>query len=328
MPDPLLYVIFGAIVIVLLGVDLFVVQRNPHAVSIREAAVWSCIWIGVSILFGLFIPQLHSTGGPDAVLNYFTGYVIEKSLSVDNVFLFVVIFSTFAVPRDVQHRVLFYGVLGAIVMRTVLIVAGAELVERFHWILYVFGVFLLYVSCRTFRERNSEPDIANSKSLAFIRRFVPTTEGYRGEHFFVRENGRRIATPLFIVLVLVEVTDLVFAVDSIPAIFAVTTDPFIVLTSNIFAILGLRSLYFLLAGAADRLRYLSIGLAIILGYVGLKILTADIRGFWHPTPLQSLGVISAILAVTIVASLRATRREERAGEADAGERDEAEVSGD
>jgi tellurite resistance protein TerC len=321
LSDPLLYGAFAVIVIVLLAVDLLVVHRKTHVVSIKEAATWSAIWIGVSILFGLFIARFHETTTPggNTTAEFFTGYVIEKSLSVDNVFLFVLIFSALSVPKELQHRVLFYGVLGAIVMRTILIFTGAALITRFEWILYVFGAFLLYVAWRTWRARDEHPDVNQSPLLKRIRRVLPTTDGYRGEHFVVREpveasastsegrasKTRLMATPLLVVLVLVEFTDLIFAVDSIPAIFAVTRDPFIVLTSNIFAILGLRALYFLLAGFADRLRYLKAGLAIILGYVGVKLLTENVEGIYHPTPLQSLAVISTVLVVVVVASLRA-----------------------
>jgi len=304
LSDPVLYGVFAAVVAVLLAIDLFVVHRDAHAVSIREAAVWSAIWIGVSIVFGIFVPQLHAGAGEHARVEFFTGYVIEKSLSVDNVFLFILIFSTFAVPRELQHRVLFYGVAGAIVMRTILIFTGAALIERFEWILYVFGAFLIFVGYRTWTHREEHEDISESRVLHGVRRVVPTTTQYHGDKFFVREQGRLLATPMFVVLVFIEFTDLVFAMDSIPAIFAITRDPFIVLTSNIFAILGLRALYFLLAGVADRLHYLKAGLAIILAFVGLKLLTEPIEGIWHPSPLQSLGIISAILLVVVVMSLR------------------------
>lgn len=307
LSDPLLYGVFAAIVVVLLAVDLFVVQRDAHEVSVREAAVWSAIWIGVSCLFGALISRFHetSTPGGSTTAEFFTGYVIEKALSVDNVFLFVVIFGVFGVPRAYQHRVLFYGVLGAIVMRTVLIFTGATLIGRFEWVLSVFGAFLLFVAYRTWRARASHPEVGESKVVLAVRRVIPTTTDFRGSKFLVREGGRWLATPLFVVLVFVEFTDLVFAVDSIPAIFAITRDPFIVLTSNVFAILGLRSLYFLLAGLADRLRYLKVGLAVILAYVGLKLLTEPIEGIFHPSPLQSLVVIATILAVVVVTSLRA-----------------------
>lgn len=305
LPDPVLYGGFAVVVAILLAIDLFVVQRNTHEVSLREAGVWSAIWIGVSVLFGLFIARLHEGDGGNVTVEFFTGYVIEKSLSVDNVFLFVVIFGALSVPKEYQHRVLFYGVLGAIVMRTILIFAGAALIERFSWILIVFGVFLLYTAWQTWRQRDEHPDVADSALLKRVQRRFPATSEYHGEKFFVRENGKRLATPLFIVLVLVELTDLIFAMDSIPAIFAVTQDPFVVLTSNILAILGLRSLYFLLAGVADRLRYLKAGLALILAYVGVKIIIEQIPGIWHPDPLLSLGIVMGILAVTVVLSLLA-----------------------
>lgn len=308
MTDPLLYGVFGVVIVALLAVDLLVVHRDSHAVSVREAAVWSAIWIGVAVAFGLVVARLH--GGGEPVTAYFTGYVIEKALSVDNVFLFLIIFSSLSVPAELQHRVLFYGVVGAIVMRTALIFAGAALIERFEVLLYVFGVFLLYAAWRTFHERGAHPDVANSPVMRRIRRVVPTTDGYRGSRFFVREEGRLLATPLFIVLVLVELTDLVFAMDSIPAIFAITRDPFIVLTSNIFAILGLRALYFLLAGVAGRLRYLKTGLAVILAYVGVKLFTEPIEAIYHPSPVQSLVVIAVILTVTVAASLRSGLQEE------------------
>jgi tellurite resistance protein TerC len=304
--DPVLYGVFAAVVIVLLAVDLMVVHKDPHAVSLREAGTWTLTWIGVSVVFGLLIPRFHegSTRG-SPVVEFFTSYVIEKSLSMDNVFLFLLIFSALAVPRHLQHRVLFYGVLGAIVMRTVLIFAGVALIERFDWLLYVFGAFLIYAGLRTFRERKRHPDVRHSPIFRRIRRVLPTTDDYRGRRFFVREDGRWLATPLFVVLVLVEFTDLIFAVDSIPAVFAITRDPFIVLTSNVFAILGLRALYFLLAGVADRLRYLKTGLAVILTYVGLKLFTENIGSVPHPSPLQSLAFVAVVLTVTVLASLRA-----------------------
>ncbi len=304
--DPVLYGGFAAVVTVLLAIDLFVVQRNTHEVSIKEAGIWSAIWIGVSVLFGLFIARLHEGDpGSNVTVDFFTGYVIEKSLSVDNVFLFVLIFGALQVPKEFQHRVLFYGVLGAIVMRTVLIFAGAAIIERFNFVLIIFGVFLLYTAYKTWTQRDDHPDIADSTLLKRVRRFIPATQEYHGEHFIVKQDGRRLATPLLIVLVLVEFTDLIFAMDSIPAIFAVTQDPFIVLTSNILAILGLRSLYFLLAGVADRLRYLKAGLALILGYVGVKIIAEQFEGIWHPSPILSLGIVMGILAITVLLSLRA-----------------------
>jgi tellurite resistance protein TerC len=304
LSDVVLYGGFAAVVTVLLAIDLFVVHRDSHAVSIKEAAIWSCIWIGCSIVFGIFIPQLHEGAGEAARLEFFTGYVIEKSLSVDNVFIFVLIFGSLAVPKELQHRVLFYGVVGAIAMRTVLIFAGAALIEQFEWILYIFGAFLLYVAFKTWTHRSEHESVDETRMVKTVGRFVPITDDYRGDRFFVRENGKLMATPMFVVLVLVEFSDLIFAADSIPAVFAITRDPFIVLTSNIFAILGLRALYFLLAGVADRLHYLKAGLAIILGFVGLKLLAEGVEGIWHPSPLQSLAFIAVVLVVVTVMSLR------------------------
>lgn len=301
MSDPVLYGIFAVSVTILLAVDLFVVQRRTHTPSLREAGAWSAVWVGAAVLFGLVIVPLH--GGGSAVAEYFSGYLIEKSLSVDNVLLWLVIFSALSVPSKVQHRVLFYGVLGAIAMRGVLIFAGAALIEHFEFVLYVFGAFLLYAAWRTFRERGTEPDVANSPVLQRVRRWVPATEDYRGDRFLVREEGKLLATPLFVTLVLVEVTDLVFAVDSIPAIFGITKDPFIVLTSNVFAILGLRALYFLVAGLARRLRYLKHGLAAVLTFVGVKLLTEPIEVVPHPNAWQSLVIVAAILTITVVVSL-------------------------
>ena len=311
LPDAVLYAGFAVLVTILLAIDLLVVHKDSHEVSIKEAGTWSAIWIGCAVLFGLFVARLHQGDGGNTTVEYFTGYVIEKSLSVDNVFLFVLIFGALAVPKTLQHRVLFYGVAGAIVMRTILIFTGSALIERFVWILYLFGAFLIYTGIQTWIQRNMHPDITDSKMLKRIKKTFPTTDDYRGEKFFVRENGKLLATPMFIVLVLVEFTDLIFAMDSIPAVFAVTRDPFIVLTSNIFAILGLRALYFLLAGVADKLRYLKAGLAVILTYVGFKLvyerLHEDVEAFKSLpgiNPLVSLAIIMGILAVAIVASMR------------------------
>lgn len=304
MSDAILYGIFGVVVAALLAIDLFVVQRNPKEVSLREAATWSAVWVGCAVIFGLFVPRLHDAPGGHAMTDYFIAYVIEKSLSVDNVFVFIVIFASFGVPSAMQHRVLFYGVLGAIAMRAALVFAGAALVERFSWLLYVFGAFLLYLAYRTWRHREDREEFEGSKVLGVLRRVVPSTKDYDGHSFFVRRGGKTLATPLFLVLLLVEFTDLLFAVDSIPAVFAITRDPFIILTSNVFAILGLRALYFLLASVSNRLHYLKAGLAVILGFVGLKMLTENIPGLWHPPPLASLGFIAAVLVVVGVASYR------------------------
>ena len=313
--DPVLYAGFALIITVLLAIDLLVVHKDSHEVSLKEAGTWSAIWIGVAIVFGLFVARLHDApGDANPTIEYFTGYVIEKSLSVDNVFLFVLIFGALAVPKHLQHRVLFYGVLGAIIMRTVLIFTGVALIQRFDWVLYVFGAFLVWTGVKTWRQRNEHPDVRESRLLKQVRRIVPTTDNYRGDRFVVREEGRLLATPMFVVLVLVEFTDLVFAMDSIPAIFAITRDPFIVLTSNIFAILGLRALYFLLAGVTDKLRFLKAGLAVILGFVGVKLIIESLLDdgverlgpvpLPHIDPLFSLGVIMGILTFVVVLSLR------------------------
>jgi tellurite resistance protein TerC len=308
MSTLMLYGIFSAIVVALLEIDLLIVHRDAHAVSIKEAAAWTCVWISVSVLFGLFMPHFYKDAGGEDMVLYFTAYVVEWSLSVDNVMVFVLIFQTFAVPKDLQHGVLFYGVLGAIVMRVIVILAGVALIQRFSWVLYLFGAFLLYLAWKTWAHRGETEDVTESRLMKAIRRVLPATEDYRGDRFLVREHGRLLATPLLMVLVLINVVDLVFAADSIPAVFGITTDPFIAVTSNIFAILGLRSLYFLIAGLADRLYYLKAGLAIILAFVGLKLLTENIHGLWHPTPLVSLGIISSILAVVVAASLLRDRK--------------------
>jgi tellurite resistance protein TerC len=308
MSDLALYGVFALIITVLLAIDLLVVQRHSHAVSIKEAAIWTGVWVSVSMLFGPLIPYFHAGAGSEEMILYYTGYVIEWSLSVDNVMVFLLIFQTFAVPREYQHRVLFYGVLGAIVMRVIVILAGTALVQMFHWMLYVFGAFLLYLAWKTWVHRGEHENVADVRMMKVLKRLFPTTDDYRGRYFFVREHGRLLATPLFMVLMLINVIDLIFATDSIPAVFAITRDPFIVITSNIFAILGLRSLYFLVAGLADKLHYLKGGLAIILAFVGLKLLTENIPGIWHPTPLASLGIIAGILAVVVVMSVARERR--------------------
>jgi tellurite resistance protein TerC len=311
MSTLMLYGVFAAIVTMLLAIDLFVVQRHTHTVSIREAAIWTGIWVSVSLLFGLFIPRFYPGADHEDMILYYTGYLVEWSLSVDNVMVFLLIFQTFAVPREFQHRVLFYGVLGAIVMRVGVILAGTALVGTFEWLLYVFGAFLLYLAWKTWAHRGEHEDVTDIRLMRIIKRAVPTTDNYRGEHFFVREHGRLLATPLFMVLALINIVDLIFATDSIPAIFAITRDPFIVITSNIFAIMGLRSLYFLIAGLVDKLHYLKAGLAVILAFVGVKLLTENIHGIWHPSPLASLGIIAAIFTVTVVMSLLHSRKHDR-----------------
>lgn len=312
-----LWVGFNLFVLAMLALDLGVFHRQSHTVSVKEAAIWSAVWIGLAMVFnlGIFLfwerlmPGSAYTSS-EAALAFFTGYLIEKSLSVDNIFVFVLLFGTFAVPAAYQHRVLFWGVLGALVMRAALILVGAALIKEFHWIIYIFGAFLVFTGIKMAQHRDEPMDPTRNPLVRLLRRVMPVTEGYEGERFFVRRAGVLMATPLFLVLLLVESTDLIFAVDSIPAIFAVTTDPFLVYTSNVFAILGLRSLYFVLAGVMDRFYYLKLGLSAILTFVGVKMLLVDI--YKIPVAL-SLGVIAAILTISVIASLVRVKRLERQG---------------
>ncbi|WP_280227323.1 TerC family protein [Nocardia farcinica] len=288
------------IILVMLAVDLFA-HRNAHVVGVREAAIWSGVWVALALSFGGLI---WWGWGSEFAAQYFAGYVIEKSLAVDNVFVFAVIFAYFAVPREYQHRVLFYGVLGALVFRGAFIAAGSILIASFAWILYVFGAFLVATGIKMARHRDETIDPDKSLVLRGFRRLVPMTEDYHGQKFWVKQHGRWVATPLLAVLVLVETTDIVFAVDSIPAIFAVTSEPFLVFTSNAFAILGLRAMYFLLADLMHRFIYLKLGLAVVLVWVGVKMLLLEI--YKIPTT-ASLAVVIAILAVAVTASWMRTR---------------------
>ena len=296
-----------AVVVLLFG-DLLIVHRRPHVISFKEAAIESAVWITFGIIFGLIM--LWWQGG-QAGGEYFAGYLIEKSLSIDNVFVWAVIFSYFAVPAQYQFRVLFWGVFGALVLRAIFIFAGVALLERVEWLLYVFGALLLFTAVKIARHQEEEIHPENNPVLKLVRRIVPSTTDYDGQKMFTRASGRRLATPLFAVLVLVESTDVVFAVDSVPAILAVSREPFIVFASNAFAILGLRALYFCLAGMAGRFRYLNAGLGVILAFVGVKMLLADV---YHIPIWLSLTVIALVLTVAIIASLRAERRDEEAGE--------------
>ena len=292
---------FNVFVMAMLAVDLFVFHRHAHEVRLREAAAWSLVWVALALVFGA---GMYWRMGPQAGLEFFTGYLIEKALSVDNIFVFVLIFSYFRVPSRYQHRVLFWGILGALVMRGAMIAAGAYLIEQFHWIIYVFGAFLVFTGIRmaTQTEHDIEPEA--NPVIRLVKRLIPVTNVYHGQSFFVREEiggrMRRVATPLFVVLVLVETTDLIFAVDSIPAIFAITRDPFIVYTSNIFAILGLRALYFLLAGIIHKFHFLKLGLSAVLVFVGAKMLLVD---FYKIPVGASLGVIALVLGASVAASL-------------------------
>ena len=297
MSDLAALALFTLFVLVMLALDLGVFQRVPHAISIREAAGWYIVWVALAIAFNIGI---YFWRGQQPALEFLTGYVLEVSLSMDNVFVFAVIFGFMGVQPQFQHRVLFWGIVGALVMRAAFIAAGVALVSRFHWILYVFGVFLVVTGAKLFREEKQEFHPERNPLLRLARKLFPITPGFEGAAFFVVREGRRFATPMLLVLTLVESTDLLFAVDSIPAIFAVTLDPFIIYTSNVFAILGLRSLYFILASAIQKFRYLRPGLATVLIFVGVKML---IVSFYKIPILLSLGVITAILAVAIGASL-------------------------
>jgi tellurite resistance protein TerC len=290
-----------AVIVVMLAVDLFA-HRRAHVIGVREAAAWSAAWLAVGVGFGIGVWSLH---GAELGQQYFAGYLIEKSLAVDNVFVWAVIFSYFAVPRAYQHRVLFLGVLGALVLRGGFIAGGAALIDRFAWILYVFAAFLIVTGVKLGVQRDSHFDPDRSRTMRAFRRFVPMTDAYHGQRLLVRRGGVLLATPLLAVLVLVEVTDVVFAVDSIPAIFAVTSEPFLVFTANAFAILGLRAMYFLLADLMHRFVYLKLGLAVVLVWVGIKMaLAVDL--FKIPTTL-SLAVIVVVLGVAVAASLHRTR---------------------
>ena len=310
-----LWVGFIVVVIGLLALDLGVFHRKAHAVSTKEAAIWTVVWITLALLFNgviylfwhVMMPGSASTNG-QAALEFLTGYLIEYSLSVDNIFVFVLIFSYFRVPAEYQHRVLFWGILGALVMRAMLILIGTALIEQFHWVIYLFGAFLIFTGIRMAFHKDEDLHPDDNPLIKLARRVIPVTSTYEGQRFFVRHAGKLMATPLLLVLLLAESTDLIFALDSIPAIFAVTLDPFVVFTSNVCAILGLRSLYFLLAGAVDKFYYLKLGLATILTFVGVKMVLADI---FHIPIAISLLVIVGVLAVAIVVSLLRTRRLER-----------------
>lgn len=301
---------FNVFVLVMLAVDLGLFNRKAHVIKVREAAAWSAVVIATALAFNYGIYHFRGT---QAGLEFLTGYVIEFALSVDNLFVFVLIFAYFNIPTKYQHRVLFWGILGALVMRGAMIGAGALLIERFHWIIYFFGAFLVFTGIRmgTQDEIRIEPEA--NPVIKLMRRFMPVTHVYHGQHFFAREPHpktrvlRRVATPLFVVLVLVETTDLIFAVDSIPAIFGVTRDPFIVYTSNVFAVLGLRSLYFVLAGVIHKFHYLQLGLSVVLVWIGAKMLLIDV---YHISIGLSLGVVATVLLIATLASLAFPKKAE------------------
>jgi len=318
---------FCLFILIMLAIDLGLFNRTPKAISYKAAAIWSAVWIALAGIFAalLFGPLGREMFGPlrhVKALEFVTGYLIELSLSVDNLFVFLLIFSHFKVPPKYQHRVLYWGVLGALVMRIIMILAGTELINRFHWIIYIFGAFLIYTSIKMFREQETDIEPENDPMVRFITRHVPITRHYERRKFFTVANGKRVGTLLLLVLIVVEVTDLVFALDSIPAIFGVTTDRFIVYTSNVFAILGLRTFYFLLAGVVEKFHYLRIGLGLVLGFIGMKmllpllvkvlILAFEAAGFTNVITYVKLGqnipigIALAIVAVVLLASVAAS----------------------
>jgi tellurite resistance protein TerC len=308
MGTPALWIIFNAGVLFLLVLDLGVFNRRAHEVSIRQAAVWSVFWVSVSIAFNLWI--FHAHGGEKA-LQFFTGYIIEQSMSVDNVFIFILVFRSFGVERRYQHRVLFWGIIGALVLRGTMIGLGTALIRKFEWALYVLAAFLVVAAIRMLFRKETEPHPERSRLLRWAQKIFPVSHDYHGQKLWIREAGKLMATPLLLVLLVIEATDFVFALDSIPAVFGVTRDPFIVYSSNICAILGLRAFYFLLAGVLPAFRYLDEGLSVVLLFVGVKMLAAH----WVEIPTAiALGIIAAILAISILASIIAMKMEKRKGD--------------
>lgn len=311
---PLFYGVFFTAVLLMVAVDMFSLRKNgSHKVGIKEALAWSGLWVAVSCLFAgwLYIelvgnPVYGAAVAKEKVLEFFTGYILEKSLAVDNIFVFLMIFGYFKVAPKYQHRVLLYGVFGALVLRAVMIFIGAALVRQFEWILYLFGAFLLYTGIRMMKSEEDEEDLSGNRLLGVVKKIIPVGSEFHGDKFFAIENGKKIATPLFLVLIMIELSDVIFAVDSIPAVFAVTTDPFIVLTSNIFAVLGLRAMYFLLADVAERFVFLKYGLAFVLSFIGLKMLMMH----WVHIPISvSLSVVFGALGASILTSLIYTKKQ-------------------
>jgi tellurite resistance protein TerC len=297
MGTPFLWLTFNLFVLAAIALDLGVFHRRPHKMETREAITWTLVWVGLSLGFGLGVMYFS---GEQRGLEFFTGYVIEKALSVDNLFLFLVIFRAFAVDEKIQHRVLEWGILGALVMRGLMIAAGAGLIERFSWVLYVFGAFLVFAGLHMLFAKKAEMHPEENRISRFARRHLRVTREYTGSKFFVRQSGKLFATPLFVVLLIVEITDITMAVDSIPAIFGITRDPFIVYTSNVFAILGLRAMYFLLAGVLGKLRYLTAGLSFVLVFIGAKMI---VEPWMHISVEISLAVVAGILMIALAASL-------------------------
>jgi tellurite resistance protein TerC len=301
---------FVVFVLAMLAIDLGVFQRHAHTVSMREAAIWSAVWITLALLFNTI---LYFWLGLQPALEFFGGYLMEKALSVDNLFVFALVFGLFGVPRLYQHRVLFWGVLGALVLRGAFVAAGAALFSRFDWIMYVFGLFLVFTGAKLALQKETQIHPDENPAIRLVRRFLPVTSGFEGERFFIRRAGQIMVTPLFLVLLVVETSDVVFAVDSIPAVFGITRNPFLVYTSNVFAILGLRALFFLLSGALEKFHYLNLALSVILVFIGVKML---ISGLVHIPITASLGVIAGLLMAAIVASLIRASRQENAPQAE------------
>ena len=297
------WVVFNIFILAMLALDLGVFNKTNHEVKFKEALAWSGVWITLALIFNYGI---YHYAGKELALEFLTGYLIEKSLSVDNIFVFILIFSFFKVPKDLQHKVLFWGVLGALVLRFIFILLGAALITKFHWIIYIFGAFLVFTGVKMALSHGEEEDLGENKFLKLLKKVIPSTDKYHRDKFFTTENGKRLATPLFLALMIVEFTDVIFAVDSIPAIFAITTNTFIVYTSNVFAILGLRSLFFLLAGAKDKFHLLHYALAFILVLVGVKML---VSGFYKFPISISLGLIALSLVSSIVLSLIYPKKE-------------------
>ncbi len=292
-----LWVVFNIFIVSMLIVDLMVFNRKPHEISIRESLVWTAIWIILAVIFGIGLYYFMS---PEASLEYFTGYLIEKSLSVDNIFVFLLIFTYFGVEPKYQHRVLFWGIFGALVFRLLFILIGVALIEKFHWIIYIFGAFLIFTGIKLGLEKDKKIEPEKNPILKIVRRYIPITKQYHGQNFFIKRNGRYIATPMFVVLVVIETTDIVFALDSIPAIMAITRDTFIIYSANAFAILGLRALYFALSGVMRLFHYLHYGLAFILVYIGFKMMLEGI--FKIPTTV-TLFIIISTLTISVILSV-------------------------
>jgi tellurite resistance protein TerC len=310
--SPALWAGFVVFVLAMLALDLGVFHRKAHVVGFKEALGWSAVWVTLALLFNLGIWWWF---GAEPAVQFLTGYLIEKSLSIDNIFVFVIVFSSLGIPALYQHRVLFWGILSALVLRAVMIFVGVAMLQRFHWLIYVFGAFLIFTGLKLFLNRNQEEHPENGTVMRWARRVIPSVSRFDGDRFFTLENGRRLATPLFMALILVELTDVIFALDSIPAIFAVTRDPFLVFTSNIFAILGLRSLFFLLAGMVEKFRYLKVGLSAVLVFVGAKMTLVDVV---KVPAFVSLGVIAVLIGGSVVISLLKARGAQPPARAPAG----------